>query len=932
MGTQISLCSKCGKSFCQKHTSCEYCHCTITAASLLVESRETYEISWIRDRGYCVGLVGFSEVPREVSEILTNLRKAQPRVSFEIIVFPDKKLSNDFRAAVYPDIALKGFKVQDPPAASRFAILYAPDTGRRSILLNKGAIKSGSIPFVLSLVLHPEYDELALRQMIGKEIVGKTCLQVLQRHNTRLGIPFVSSNRHTREWFTVAVIRLNESYTASKTVHEITTGKNLSDASEYVEQQIQLILNRVNWEIIHVLDETLDLLWKIIRAQTSVASVSRYEVLKSQARIVLDTYIDQIKARLRDRPDLIEAISLILEKFNGEDLLSCRLGYIEKASDMFNEATSLLSCEYSRLDEILELAVAVRDLDSQLQTNQPLPISRFGTVDSVSKILSAVFEKEKIAPETSIMAGQTLLTLNQALMVSSYDYLAFSRAVIIGKRLAGRIIESHEMINRLNPDLQIRKEDAAMSLLVASAAAKMYEEPKEAEAIEKEARAIIDQYNLLHLKCLIDWTDFLITQGYDYLLKIYRNFQRAVLEQMPGIDQTTQFLGHLASAVFEPRNRKKHLKSARDFALEMRVGPQPSEKSIELEPELGVPLPTPVSEFMSNLSGEMSLYFAELFEVIMEIDSEGPTNERIRQAELFTNALKEIVSDIHPSQTLLAKTYCLLALLRGQAGNLERGLSLLNSHSEAGKHIRSFIELCKISTSTADVKFRIIEALESDLDKRDPWNHIALLFVNARLKSELSDINIFEYDALFFVEGSSDKSIFQEFSKLVNPNIHVKFIRAEGWNSYRYYVNAEVARQAHLPVVVVFDGDTSQVQFEQTKARLLKMLPQEVTIVDLRQRTIENYLLVPRAVRAAIPDISVDEAGIANYFRQNTTKKNKKEVLDSMLKKYADVSYDGHIGATIVENMLLSEVDPEIRSIFANVSPRTSRTKSETGS
>jgi len=878
-----------------------------------------------------VGLVGFSEVPGAISEILTNLGRIQPRVSYEIIVFPDKKRSNDFRVAVFPDIALKGFKVQDPPAASRFAILYAPDTGRRSILFNNEAMKSGSIPFVLSLVLHPEYDELALRQMVGKEIIGSTCLKALRRYNERIGIPFVSSNRHTREWITVAIIRLNEAYTASKTVHEITTRENLGDASEYVEQNVRLVLDRVDWEVIHVLDEALDLLWKIIRAQTSVASVSPYEVLKNRARQVLHTYIDQFKAKLKDHPDLVNAILFIFERFNGEGLLSSRLGYIQKASEVFNQASNLLSCKFSRLDEILELTVAVRDLDSQLQTSNPLPNSRFGTVDSVSKILSTVLDNEKAPPETSIAAGNALLTLNQALMVSSYNYVSYQRAVTVGRRLARRILESHEMIKRLNPDFPINKEDAAMSLLVASAAAKMYEDEREAEVLEKEARAITEQYNLLHLRCLLDWTDFLVLQDYNYLLKIYRNFQRAVLEQLPGIDQTTQFLGNLASAVFEPINRAEHLKSAKDFALEMRVGPQPSKETIELEPDLGVPLPTPVSEFMSNLSGEMSFYLAELFQVIMEIDSEGPTNERIRQAELLTDVLKEIVSDIHPSQTLLARTYCLLALLRGQAGILETNLSLLNSHTEASEHTRNFIGLCKISTSTADVKFRISEALEADLDKRDPWNSIALLYVNASLRSELSDINIFLYDALFFVEGSSDKSIFQEFSKLVNPNIHVKFIRAEGWNSYQYYVNADVARQAHLPIVVVFDGDTSQGRLEQTKARLLKMLPQNVTIVNLRRRTIENYLLVPRAIKAAFPGISVDEASIARYFQENMTKKNKKEVLTWFFKKHANVTYDGHVGATIVHNMYLSEVAPEIRSIFASVNPLTSKTKTETG-
>ncbi len=89
--------------------------------------------------------------------------------------------------------------------------------------------------------------------------------------------------------------------------------------------------------------------------------------------------------------------------------------------------------------------------------------------------------------------------------------------------------------------------------------------------------------------------------------------------------------------------------------------------------------------------------------------------------------------------------------------------------------------------------------------------------------------------------------------------------------------------------------------------------------MTLKRTSIEDYLLVPRSIKAAIPSLSLDEKRIASFLESNAGKRNKKAVLDELLKKYADVKYDGAIGAKIASCMRIVDMDSEIRGIFSSL-------------
>src|SRR5260370_9183114 len=140
----FSICPTCGKGFCPRHGNdlCPFCRVPRTTAVVSTERRYgSYEIVWVDAAGARVGLVGFEEVPREVPEILKSLTENRPTIPFEVIVFPDKNLSNEFRKIVVSLTPFAGFKMKDPPQESRFSTIYAPKRGPSTVLINRHALE-----------------------------------------------------------------------------------------------------------------------------------------------------------------------------------------------------------------------------------------------------------------------------------------------------------------------------------------------------------------------------------------------------------------------------------------------------------------------------------------------------------------------------------------------------------------------------------------------------------------------------------------------------------------------------------------------------------------------------------------------------------------------------------------------------------------------
>jgi putative ATP-dependent endonuclease of the OLD family len=115
--------------------------------------------------------------------------------------------------------------------------------------------------------------------------------------------------------------------------------------------------------------------------------------------------------------------------------------------------------------------------------------------------------------------------------------------------------------------------------------------------------------------------------------------------------------------------------------------------------------------------------------------------------------------------------------------------------------------------------------------------------------------SLFMYDRLVFVEGPSDESIIREFASILGVNFgqsNVGFIHLRGIRNFVSYAAEETLdflskRQVKMWFIIDRDEkDDGEIKSLEEK------LNGKATLVALRKREIENYLLSPRAIAELI--------------------------------------------------------------------------------
>lgn len=178
--------------------------------------------------------------------------------------------------------------------------------------------------------------------------------------------------------------------------------------------------------------------------------------------------------------------------------------------------------------------------------------------------------------------------------------------------------------------------------------------------------------------------------------------------------------------------------------------------------------------------------------------------------------------------------------------------------------------------------------------------------------------DIFNDDVIVFVEGTDDVSIFTAWRKLLQPSSKIGFFDSGGWTKMEYFANAAILKSesVQIPSFFIFDGDTKKTERNET---IKKKLVEEAAIdkthfITLNLNSIENYILVPSAINKAFPTIPLKK--VADFLEKNITKRNKKTVLDSLLKSNKLGKYDAEKAKKIASNMTKQEIDKEIHMIF----------------
>lgn len=191
-----------------------------------------------------------------------------------------------------------------------------------------------------------------------------------------------------------------------------------------------------------------------------------------------------------------------------------------------------------------------------------------------------------------------------------------------------------------------------------------------------------------------------------------------------------------------------------------------------------------------------------------------------------------------------------------------------------------------------------------------------------------------DYDNVVFVEGIDDVEIFSALSeRLIKNGESVGFIDAEGWNNMNYYANAKIltSKSVDIGVYIIFDGDTElEERNMKIKEKLLKELNiNEEDVYTLSKNSIEDYLLKARPIYRAFPTISTSRTEISNFIQKNKNKKNKKRILDQILKQGGIGKYNGRLGAQIMRAMTDSEIDDELKQIMKSIMGKAKPPKSK---
>jgi predicted ATPase len=202
----------------------------------------------------------------------------------------------------------------------------------------------------------------------------------------------------------------------------------------------------------------------------------------------------------------------------------------------------------------------------------------------------------------------------------------------------------------------------------------------------------------------------------------------------------------------------------------------------------------------------------------------------------------------------------------------------------------------------------------------EPINEANVYRVIDELGVRASDI--LDFDTVVFVEGKCDVKIFEGFKlTLLKGEEKIGFIDAGGWTNMEYFANAKILRSLKPPrkIFVIFDGDTEK--HRKIKDRLLNELKvNNENIFTLKETQVEAYLLVPSAIKRGFPNLNLSESEISKIIEEGKEKKNKKELLDFILRKGNVGPYDEEKAGIIAKSFLENEISPEIKEIFKKLS------------
>jgi len=902
------ICVNCAKAYCEKESisECSFCGGKLVEAYINEETFDGNLVEWLFLGPAKIGLVDFEEIPSFLPRFIYS--PAFKETTEKIVLFPSKKSSWEFAKVLTKQSEILSMEYEKRYDKSRYTTLYDQIKKERYVLLNLEAIPAEAINFLLSFILQV-FSQITVLREADTSVIKQAFAETLFDYVHKLGIPFVTVDEYTlfiAQYLPEDLVQTYTEYSVLKTLLNV----DLSKVSELIRHKIDLWFTGIEYKYMDAFFAVYDILKTYVRIASLLALAQEHKALEQYVNPIFHSKNKECKEKLKEFLDIVKCIDIIIKGLSRKEVYASYELFLESVASVLKQTFSILEPRYLRIFEALALFHISEEYKRKIENNEIPYIPKFGSVEEFSKLLMNIFERENVFSELRIIAGQTLLDLLEFRFWIKRDFLAYFEGVKLVQKLAKLIEDSVPEINKRMGKVEglkgpIGYHDACLGLITFSQFSYVLNDKETASQLIDMSKRVAEEHNVLPIKMMHTWKDFIQTHNYEKLLFVYKSFLAIDYSEYKYMESSLKLMGHLSSAIFESEARRTNFDKAEKCAIEM------------IEP---VP-PTMLLQSYSDQyirSSQVMYHLVRLFRHMLDAHN-SLTEPAIKNAFLESQAMSENISDIDPLNLFALKTKILYALFFGYLKLVQETCDKLKGRVSQAPLIQQFVDKVEkwCSESTKLEGRRFLMSLKFDIDEHDPWERVFRKMVTAEMSKD-AEKNIVGADAIVFVEGITDTRVFEEFARKLVPLKRIVFMDVEGFTKMNYFSEAKLAKSLKVPAFIIFDGDTSTIE---RKKKVKEQLISQITlpenrILTLKKNNIEDYLLVPTAIKRAFPSFSKTVNEIKEFFREKSGKRNKRQVLEDLFRQSNLGKYDYEKAARIASAMKASEIDKEIANIL----------------
>jgi hypothetical protein len=886
--TLTNFCMNCGRVYCEKDYKkfCAFCEPQQKTEPLSLRGEKLYDVlvEWISlPLTDSVGLVDFEMIPA----FLLGIRgKNFPFV--RSILFKNKKASTLFTRSMtgtaYPSI------VAPPDSRSRYSVVQDPHNRERYLLLNLGAIEKPTdflIDFLISFLEEtnriasaPEFDD-KLNLALGE------CYFAF---NAKIGIPFVYADENTIQFVQAFINNAKAGYVTAAAISRAINLKNLDQAERDVSYHISLVYHGFEKQKRLFVEQIIEIISYYVQLVITLESVRKFPPVHASIASQISSWKKDFKKR---KPELMCFIELVDTNFQVDVSLRSSDSFADSLSKVLVTAFESISPElYDRMQEASALVLGTAFYTEKI-ANAEQARGPFGNTEQFLMLLERILARNPRAEiELTVRWGllQILITAAQGGDESAY-VRALSHVEKFVDSLENRL-GSLRMTNRRFP---LTYEDGGVALLVFSQIAWLYGDSQKSASLRDAAMRLAISHKITSTLIHCYWSSYLDTCDVLYLYAVRRILLDENDPKFRKEDLTTQVIWMLSASVVDATKSPLYLDMAEKAAIEIISDRQPGGT---------------VHVLTSQMTSELLALVVGLFKAVFTL-IRNQSESAVDQLRSHASAILQL-RELCPEAALALRSIVLHDVLTNHP-NLQASLDELSKLGSASQEIWNFTHAIHDFIQSTTPGDRIAATYKYKLNTADPWNLVLQAYFREKIPELIDKLK--PEEGLLLVEGPTDVAVLGIMRTKLGLS-RIPLCPMRGYSNTPYFLASslivESVTKRRIPMFVILDGDVQKDELDAISSKLASNRTR-CTVERLPEGTIEEYLLVPEAIKRAFPEIRMTEGEVASVILAGATERDKKKVIQAVFDAGGiQVMYRPEVAAKIASAMRPDEIRPDL--------------------